>query len=203
MKNILFAILLVAMIAAAGFTQPAYAATDTTVYGTITAINLDGTYNVTTSDGTVYIVTPPVGTDPASIVVGSLVQLTVTDNLDGTFTVTAVAFNSLSNGYYCSQSTDLQPAAAKFAAQYEADYLYVQWMFCNDKLGLGVIKNILRASQELGIEPAILQAARLSGMGWGQIRHEYGVANGNSAEAKANQALRTHGKPSSPGNSNK
>jgi hypothetical protein len=202
MKRTFFVIMLFALFAATIFASPAYAATGGTVYGTISAINIDGTYSVTSSDGTVYTVTPPVGTDPATIVVGSLVQLTLTDNLDGTFTVTSVSFNDRINGYYCSQSSDLQPAAEKFATQYEADYLYVQWMFCNDNMGLGVIKNILRASQQLGIDPALLQAARLSGLGWGQIRQQYDVANGKSTEAKANQTIKTTGKPANPGNGN-
>ena len=195
-------ILLALFIAVSSTSTPAFAADPvaTTIYGTISAINTDGTITVTGSDGIAYSVILPIGTDPATLLVGSLVKLTGTIDELGLLTITTVEFNQRTDAYYCSQSTDPQPAGQKFADLYGADYLYVQWMFCNDNLGFGEIKNMLKFSMLTGIDTATLQAARLSGMGWGQIRKEYDVPKANNG-AKP-EKLTGNQNPNKPANGN-
>lgn len=206
MKKIFFAILLIALLAATplSYNAKAAASTDGFIYGTITAINLDGTVAVTTSSGSSYNVTPAIGTDPTTLVVGSLVRLASVINPDGSISVTGLALNTRTNGYFCSQSTDLHPAGEKFAAQFEADSLYLQWMFCNDGMGWGEIKNMLRFSQLTSIDPATLQAARLAGEGWGQIRKEFNVPKSNMGQGKPEQSVGSNGNSANGnhGNSN-
>lgn len=171
MKKLFGIIISMVLLATMVSFQPAYALgpTDETIYGTISTVNADGTITVTSSDGIAYTVSTPVGTDPTTLVIGGLVKLTGTVDDLGIFTLGALQFNQNPNGYFCSQSLLPQPAGQKFAEQFGADYLSVQWMFCNDKLGWGEIRNMLKFSEATGVDTATLQAARDEGQGWGQI----------------------------------
>ena len=206
MNKIITTLLLVFVLAFAFGTQSAIALepTNTTVYGTISTINTDGTVSVIASDGTSYTVALPVGTDPATLKVGALVKLTGTLDATGLFTVLTVEFNQNTNGYFCSQSVLAQPAGQKFADQFGADYLSLQWMFCNDKLGWGEIRNMLRFSDKTGVDTATLQAARDQGQGWGQIFKQFlpstGNQNGNSDHTNNGNG---NGNNGNNGNSNK
>lgn len=178
--------------------SPAFAVNlmeDSTVDGTISTVNPDGTITVINEVGNEYILTLPEGTDPASLVPGTRVELNVIVNEDGSITVVSYAIDDRQSGYYCSQSEDLHPAGNKIAIQLGLDYATVQSMFCNDYLGWGEIKNLLDASAKFGIDPAALLAARESGLGWGEIKHEYGITNGKPEDKPT-------GKPENPGNSN-
>ena len=201
MKKLITSLFLVVLVSSLLFTTTAFALdpVPATVYGTITAINTDGTLQVTGSDGTLYTVTLPIGVDPATLTLGSLVKLDGTIDELGVFTTATVQFNQRTEGYYCSQSSDPQPAGSKFAEQYGADYLSVQWMFCNDGMGFGEIRNMLRFSLAAGVDTATLQAARESGLGWGQIFKQYDVPKGNPnkpAQASTNQGQGNHGQSS-------
>lgn len=169
----------------------------TTVEGTITAVNPDGTITVIDEAGNEYTLTLPEGTDPSTIVEGTKIELEVQVNEDGTITILSFAIDDRQSGHYCSQSEDQHPAGVKLAAQMGIDYATVQSMFCNDYLGWGEIRTVLLAGNKFGLDSAELIAARESGMGWGQIKQEFGITLGKADD-------KTTGKPEDPGgNSNK
>jgi len=168
---------------------------ESTVDGTISTVNPDGTITVIDEVGNEYILTLPEGTDPATLEPGTRVELDVIVNEDGSTTVVSYVIDDRRSGYYCSQSEDLHPAGNKIATQMGVDYATVQSMFCNDYLGWGEIKNLLGASAKFGLDPAAILAARSSGMGWGEIKHQFGISNGKPENKPS-------GKPENPGNGN-
>lgn len=179
--------------------SPTYAANlmeESTVDGTISTVNPDGTVTVIDEVGNEFILPLPEGTDPASLVPGTRVELNVIVNEDGSTTVISFAIDDRQSGYFCSQSVDLHPAGNKIAVQMGVDYSTVQSMFCNDYLGWGEIKNLLNASVKFGIDSAELLALRQSGLGWGQIKHTLDISTANSKDKQT-------GKPENPGNGNK
>jgi len=68
---------------------------------------------------------------------------------------------------YCENLDAPHPAGASIADTYGVDYEQVMEWFCEDNLGFGEVKHLLRTSEQTETSLEEILSMRLDGMGWG------------------------------------
>ncbi len=196
---------------------PAFAATDTTVTGTVLSIDtVTGTFQVGTDAGDTLTVTPPAGFDLTTLTVGDTVE--VQGSLEGTdlnaASITLAPTDGTGSGdaetgntgFYCSNPDAAQPALDKLATQYGADYAQMLDWFCNGHYGVGEIMLALKASAAGGPSAQDLLDMKAELGGWGQVWLQLGTIGHGHDNSEAGTVgetevqTETHGNQGANGN---
>jgi hypothetical protein len=172
---------------------PAFAQTETTVSGTVLSVDMTaGTFQIATEAGDTLTITPPAGFDLTTLTVGD--QVEVQGALEET-NLTAASVTPLTEdgaldgkvnkGFYCTNTDAAQPALAKIASEYGADYTQVLDWFCSGHYGVGEIALALAAGQaNEGVSAQELLDMRNESGGWGKVWQELGlISHGHGQDA--------------------
>jgi len=168
-------------------TIPAFAATDTTVTGTVLSVDTTaGTFQIGTENGDTLTVTPPAGFDLTTLTVGDTVAI------QGTLEASSLSATSIApvaedgtgdgdgdgrnNGSHCTNPDSSQPALDKLSSEFNADYVQLLDWFCTGGYGVGEIMLALRTSQSMeGLSAQEILELKTELNGWGKVWQQLGL----------------------------
>ena len=132
---------------------------DLSVVGAVSAIGAE-TFEITTEDGDIFMVTPPEDFDLSSMEIGDrvLVQGTLSGSEIAASNVVELPANEdnehqngpfAKDGYYCRTPEAFHPALDELAMAYDKPYSELLFYFCEWHFGVGEIKLALQSAMDL------------------------------------------------------